>query len=318
MASFTAWDLVACAVIVAGTAAVLRRGVPKAYGLSFVMLVVFAVDFAGNVWGHTSVASDLAYQASDVEHGQRLWSIVTSMFVHAGLAHIFGNLFILVTAGPALEDRVGERKFLVIYFLSGLAAVAAHTILTFVIPRVVAPDSLALGASGAIFGALTAFAVRYPRERLPLILVWIVLWMPAFGVLLVYLGFNLVYMFSNTGIAWWGHFAGFLVGLAFAYTLPHPATTRGSAAAPGKPSARGLPDADKLAPFAVTPDTRRILERIRQFTPETRTSDDVTYANAWLDQFFQKATCPSGHAFTRDGLTATCEGGETTVDFRRG
>jgi len=310
VAVLTAWDLVAIATIVLGILVTLRRGVPKAYGFGVLMMVVFAIDVASQIWGRgPSVSRDLGFVAGDVLNGQRLWSPLTSIFVHAGWAHIIGNLFILVTAGPALEDRVGERKFLVIFFLAGFAALVAHVLLALLTP-IVSLNSLALGASGAIFGVLTAFAVRYPREKLPLVF-YVIIMVPSFAVLLLYLGLNLFYMFTDTTIAWWGHFAGFLVGLGFAYSLPSAGgvTTR--------PTARGLPDAEKLAPYALSPDTRRILERIRQFTPETRTSDDAQYVDAWLDKFFAKATCAQGHAFARRGLTARCSGGETTIEFAR-
>jgi membrane associated rhomboid family serine protease len=308
----TAWDVAAIVLVVAGVLVVLRRGVPKAYALGVLMMGVFAIEFAADTWGPGGVADHLAFQTQDVLHGARWWSPLTMVFVHAGWEHILGNLLIFLTAGPALEDRIGERKFLVIFFLAALAAEAAQVVLSFALPRVVPPDSLALGASGAIFGVLTAFAVRYPREQLPLFF-FFVIWVPAFLVLLLYLGLNVVYMFTDTSIAWWGHFGGFLVGLAFAYTLP----ARPGATLSLRARARGLPDASKLEALARTPETRSILERIRQFTPEARTADDAHYADAWLDRFFAKATCPQGHAFRREGLRATCAGGETTVEFGR-
>lgn len=309
LVDLTAWDLAAIATIVLGILVIARRGVPKAYGFGVLIMVVFAIDVASQLWGRSSVSRDLGFVAEDVLHGHRLWSPLTSIFVHAGWSHIIGNLFILVTAGPALEDRVGERKFLVIFFVAGFAALFAHVILA-LFTSIVALNSLALGASGAIFGVLTAFAVRYPREKLPLVF-YVILMVPSFAVLLLYLGLNIFYMFTNTTIAWWGHFAGFLVGLAFAYSLP---AGRGT---PTRPTARGLPDVDTLAPYALSPESRRALERIRQFTPETRTHDDAQFVEAWLDKFFASATCPQGHAFTRKGLTAKCSGSETAIDFAR-
>lgn len=306
-------------VAVAGAALVLRKGVPKAYGLGLVMVAVFLVDFAGQVFRGAHASDELGYQVDRFFAGDGWWTPFTSVFTHAPPGrggffnlHLIGNLFILVTAGPALETRIGERKFLLIFALAALAALVAHTVLAYT-TSIVHTDQVAMGASGGIFGILTAFAVRYPRERLPLIFL-IIFWLPSFVVLLIYLGINLFLMLGSAqDVAWWGHFAGFLVGLAFAYTLP-------PAPAPGAGligSTRGLPDPTKLEPLATTPHLRRILERIKQFTPETRTEHDTVYADAWLGKFFDQATCPEGHPFRRDGLKATCAGGETTVDFAR-
>lgn len=312
-----AFDLLALAAIVAGVALlVLKRDVPKAYGLGMLILGVYALDVAAILFGHPPTGRALGFVASDFLAGRAWWTPLTSMFVHSGLLHVVGNLFILVTAGPALEERIGERRFLVIYFLAGLAALAAHVVLAYTTP-IVDPASIAVGASGAIFGILTAFAVRYPRERLPMTTGFFILWLPAFFVLLLYLLFNVAYLLGDWlgrpgSIAWWGHFAGFLVGLAFAATLPKVEPS-------GTPTGtRGLPDAGKLEPLATTPELRELLGKVRQFTPEARTRDDARFAEAWLDRFFQKAACPKcGQRFTRKGLTATCGGGETRIDFSR-
>jgi hypothetical protein len=153
---------------------------------------------------------------------------------------------------------------------------------------------------------------------LPILLVFFIFWMQAGFVLLIYLGFNVVYFLGDylsggaSGIGWWGHFAGFFVGSAFASRLPAAPTT-------GEPSgsARGLPDPEKLAPLATTPELRGILEKIRQFTPDSRTQHDSTFALVWVDKFLSKAKCPQGHALSRDGLKARCSDGETTIDIAR-
>jgi membrane associated rhomboid family serine protease len=318
------FSLVAFVLIFAGIAITFRRGVPKAYALGLLMMAVFLLDEVAAIVGGVRTQAELGFQADRFFAGGAWWSPVTSIFSHAPPGgsrllslHVIGNLFILVTAGPALEERVGERKFLVIFFTAGLAALAVHSILAYT-TDIVTPESLAIGASGAIFGVLTTFAVRYPRAPLPMLLLFMVVSLPAFVVLLIYLGFNVVYMVTDailpTGqtVAWWGHFAGFLVGLPFAYTLAPMETgeiPRG---------AKGLPDPEKLAPLATTPETRALLEKVRQFKPEARTRDDANFALSWIDRFFEKATCPTcGARFTRRGLSATCASGETTVEFGR-
>lgn len=297
-----------------------KRDVPKAYALAALNVLVVGLQAIAPAFG-SQLTYDLGFQTDTFLAG-KWWSPLTAMFAHADLFHIFGNMFILVTAGPALEERIGERKFLLVYFLAGLAGFAAHVILSFVVPNVVPTYTTALGASGAIFGVLTCYAVRYPRSLLPMIFPGFMLFvvrLPAFVYLLIYLGINVAYLggalvgATGGGVAWWGHFAGFLVGLPFAYTLPkhHPtAFPVGSA---------GLPDAEKLAPLATTPKARRLLDQVRQFKPEARTQHDAEFAMAWVDRFLATVECPTcGAHFTRKGMLATCKSGETAIDFSRG
>jgi membrane associated rhomboid family serine protease len=309
--------------IVVGLALVFRRNVPKAYGLGLVMVGVFVLDFVSRLLGQGGTQEELGYSVVGIRAGA-WWTPLTSIFTHAPPTsssifqlHIFGNLLVLIAAGPALEERIGERRFLVVFFVGGFVALAAHTLLAFVVPAIAPQTSLAIGASGAIFAVLSAFAIRHPKEPLPILLLFFLVTLPAFAVLLIFLGFNLVYALSDalgggTGIAWWGHFAGFLVGLAFAYTLPRvdPRFVQVG-------SARGMPDAEKLAPYATTPRSRRVLEEIRKFGGAAQTRDDRVLADAWIDRFFQASTCPQGHAWVRNGLSATCDAGETRVDFAR-
>lgn len=318
--------LLALAATFVGLALVLRRGVPKAYGLGMVMMAVFLLDVVARFTSGEGIQRELGFRWDRLLRGEGWWSPLTSAFVHAApqgvgsflSLHLFGNLFILLTAGPALEDRVGEKRFLLIFFAAHAAALATHVGLSYIVPHIASPSSLAIGASGGIFGVLTAFALRYPRERLPMLLIFFVFWIQASIVLLLYLGFNVAYFLgdfvagSPGGIAWWGHFAGFFVGLAWAFRLP-----AASPVVEAMGSARGLPDADKLTPLATTPQLKRILERVRQFTPDARTAHDSTFAMTWVDKFFEHATCPNGHRFVRRGLSATCDAGETTVDFSR-
>lgn len=317
--------LVALVGILAGLGFVLRKGVPKAYGLGLVMMGVFLLDIVSSILGTGRVQSELGFEAARFLRGDAWWSPLTSVFVHAppgGASffsmHFIGNLLLLVTAGPALEERIGERRFLGLFFAAAFIALLAHVALAY-LTDITSPTALALGASGGLFGVLTAFAVRYPRERLPMLLLFFFFQMPAFAVLLLYLAFNLVYMLSDAigaagDIAWWGHFAGFLVGLAYAYRLPR----RDPVLMDVPVGPQGLPDPAALEPFATTPALKGIVERVRQFTPEQRTRDDAQFALAWVDRFFEQAACPTcGRRFRRDGLRATCEGGETTLDLAR-
>jgi len=75
---------------------------------------------------------------------QRPWSAITYMFLHGGLGHLFFNMLALFFFGSRVEERLGERRFLILYFASGVAGA--------LLSAVFSPWSAIVGASGAVFG----------------------------------------------------------------------------------------------------------------------------------------------------------------------
>lgn len=160
-----------------------------------------------------------------VLRGQRLYTLFTSMFMHADLLHLGGNMLFLYIFGDNVEDAFGHGRYLVFYFLSGIAADMA-----FLWAQLFAGDVRALliptiGASGAIAGVLGAYLVLYPRARiLTLVLIgWLyIVPIPA----VFFLGFWFVYQLlygmltlqiAETGIAYWAHIGGFVTGILFGW-----------------------------------------------------------------------------------------------------
>jgi membrane associated rhomboid family serine protease len=146
-----------------------------------------------------------------------LLPILTSMFLHGGVLHIAFNLWTLWVFGPALEDRLGPGRFLVLYLASGLAATALHIVFNWSSP---VP---ALGASGAIAGVIAAYARRFPYAWVnilqPVAVLPVFFMMPA----LLFAGFwflsqivqatgSLALPGGAGGVAWWAHIGGFLAG----------------------------------------------------------------------------------------------------------
>ena len=122
--------------------------------------------------------------SQDVLHGA-LWQPVTYLFFHAGLVHLGFNMIGLWMFGGPVEEALGIRRFYTLYFLSGVGAglvdVGMHWVLR---PGL---DSVTIGASGAVFGVLLAFALLFPNQPVFLLLPpitikakWLVL---AFGVI---------------------------------------------------------------------------------------------------------------------------------------
>ncbi len=95
------------------------------------------------------------------------WQPITYMFLHGGFTHLLFNMFTLYFLGPETERSMGSRHFLALYLLSGLLGGLGWIWLS---PH---PYAACVGASGAIFGILAAFATLYPRRRLTLLIFFI-------------------------------------------------------------------------------------------------------------------------------------------------
>lgn len=91
----------------------------------------------------------------------RPWTIVTYMFLHAGITHILFNMIAFYFFGPRVEARLGSRRFVQLYFVSGVSG----ALFSFIF----APASAVVGASAAVFGVMLAFAMFWPRDQ---ILIW--------------------------------------------------------------------------------------------------------------------------------------------------
>ena len=141
-------------------------------------------------------------------------AIFTAMFLHAGWAHLLGNMLFLWIFGDNMEDRFGHLPYLGFYLLAGAIAT-----IVFVIPE---PNSLAtlVGASGAIAGVLGGYLLLYPRSRITVIV--LPLWFLPFRLpAVLVLGFwffmqlleTRVGTMSGGGVAYLAHVAGFIAGL---------------------------------------------------------------------------------------------------------
>ena len=138
---------------------------------------------------------------------ERPWGIVTYMFVHADIAHLFFNMIGLYFFGPRLESRLGSRSFLSLYFIAGLGG----AVFSFFFSRNVP----VIGASGCIYGVLLGFAMFWPTERM--IVFPIPVPLEARTVVIGYLVISLVQGSLGTfsGIAHFAHLGGAV--FAFVY-----------------------------------------------------------------------------------------------------
>ena len=168
----------------------------------------------------TSVNPGLVRMLAFVPHlGDTLlhpWTPVTYMFVHAGIMHIGFNMLVLFFFGPRLEMRLGARNFLWLYFASGLGGAALHFLsrmvgLAFGID-VLMPIAPVVGASGATYGIMLAFAWFWPRE---MIYIWGVLPVQARWLVAAMTVVSLLGIRANDGIAHFAHLGGFAAAFLF-------------------------------------------------------------------------------------------------------
>ncbi len=136
----------------------------------------------------------------------RPWTAVTYMFLHAGFGHILFNMLSLFFFGPRLEGELGEKRFLWLYFVSGLSGAAISFLFS--------SNTPIIGASAAVYGVLIGFTWFWPRSQiflwgiLPVEARWLVAGMTALS---LFGGFG----GSGDGVAHFAHLGGFLGGYLY-------------------------------------------------------------------------------------------------------
>ncbi len=140
------------------------------------------------------------------------FNFLSSMFMHGGFSHIFGNMLFLWVFGDNLENRLGHVRYGIFYLVCGIAAAAAQIAL--------GPDSVIpmLGASGAISGVLGGYLLLFPKRQVRAIIFNFFTTVPAYVALGLWIGYQIVVGYltpSGTGgVAYAAHIGGFIAGLA--------------------------------------------------------------------------------------------------------
>jgi membrane associated rhomboid family serine protease len=160
-------------------------------------------------YGH-DIAVDLG--GGDVAGiGFRIWQVVTYGFMHGNVMHILLNMYALYMFGGLIERVMGTRRFTIYYFTCLVAAAVAQLAVVYLFE----PDRMypTVGASGAVFGLLGAFAMLFPREKL--MLIPIPIGIPAWLFVTLYGAAELIFGVTGTlsGIAHFAHLGGLVAGL---------------------------------------------------------------------------------------------------------
>jgi membrane associated rhomboid family serine protease len=222
----------------------------------------------------------------------QIYTLFTSMFIHADFLHIVGNMLIFYFIGLQFEQRVGSKNFILIYLLSGICGSLTHAILNLnsSIPLV--------GASGAIFGIMGAFAFAYPQDEvimpIPLGFFMIIRRVKVIFAVLLFAGLEtiIVLIGSQDNTAHFAHLGGLIGGVVLAALIIKRKfqysknSVNPEIISPThfqqKPTYINF---SKLETLATTPELKEMLLRIKQETvPQVR--------DIWLEHFLEKTKCP--------------------------
>jgi membrane associated rhomboid family serine protease len=149
-------------------------------------------------------------------------TLLFSMFMHGGIAHIAGNMLFLWIFGDNVEDRMGHLRYLIFYLLTGVLASLAHVLSTVMFAAdqssLLVPS---LGASGAISGVLGGYLVLHPKRRVTVIMFRFLTDVPAYVAVGIWFAFQLISGLGvlgggsqQGGVAYAAHIGGFVAGVA--------------------------------------------------------------------------------------------------------
>jgi membrane associated rhomboid family serine protease len=139
----------------------------------------------------------------------RFFTIFTSMFLHGNVWHLILNMWFLWVFGDNLESRLGKIKFLAFYIICGIGGAIVYAL------AITDPNTVVIGASGAISGVLGGYLVLFPKNKIRTFLFFCVASIPA--VIYIFIWF-LLQLFSTsaieTSVAYFSHIGGLVTGIA--------------------------------------------------------------------------------------------------------
>ena len=223
-------------------------------------------------------------------YSPQLYTLFTNLFVHGDFLHLLGNMIVFFFIGMPFEQRVGWKKFIGIYLLAGVCGTLAHSFLN------MGSDTLLIGASGAIFGIMGAFAYSYPRDEvvmpIPLVIVMILRRIKVIYAVALFAVMETIFVYfgGQGNTAHFAHIGGLIGGVILAAILigknkthtKEGKTVYYDSYMANRPRKINFSELER---FANTPDLKEILVKIKNETiPQAQ--------DMWLEHFIEKAICP--------------------------
>ncbi len=262
------WTAIILAVIAATTA----YSVWKQFNFSIVVSAAIVACFAVTLLTEGTFG-EVAFMPRDLVEPSRSYTVVTSMYAHGSFFHLFFNILGIVFIGSLLEQRIGPRPYVLLYFLTGLAGTLAFAAVHWSTPFVAV-----VGASGAISGVLGGLVRMYPHERMSMVVGFIPLPpMPLWAIVGIFLLLQMVFLAGVPNIAVEAHLGGLAAGLLLAPLVVKMPLHR---------KVKRMVSLSALRRMANTPELRAVLRRIEEEElPDVR--------SAWVEHFLSKARCPA-------------------------
>ena len=196
------------------------------------VLIHFLVTWNTNFVISDSIARTFGFDPASFGTLSAVPTLVTSMFLHGDLLHLFGNMVFLLVFGRKVETQLERLNFIALYFVTGITAAMTHTLME--------PGSYVplIGASGAISGVLGAFFIYNPGARITLILDPVLIYflrrltirLPAWVFLAIwsFLQISMGLKPQASNVAFWAHVGGFAAGVLTAIAVYRYVPTEGS------------------------------------------------------------------------------------------
>lgn len=195
------------------------RGVKPVFTPLFIGLniAVFLWMFQLNEYEQTDLVMKFGCIPNRLMHGEGIYTLITSIFLHGGWMHIIGNMLFLWVFADNIESTIGYLRFLVFYFGGGIFATLVHVFFS------MNSEVPCVGASGAIAACLGAYMVMFPGSRIKVLFI---LFLSSFRVpAYLFLGIWMIQQtwagigtlgtaaIESSGVAYWAHIGGFVYGL---------------------------------------------------------------------------------------------------------
>lgn len=180
--------------------------------ITYALIAINVAIFLWSLTNYESIIDAFGFKPSEF----LLVTLFTSMFLHGGLDHIFGNMWYLWIFGDNVEDKLGKAKYIIFYILSGIAATLTHYFTN------LGSDIPTIGASGAISGVLGAYLAFFPKVRVHVFSWYYSGTVPASYMLGFWFLIQLIFGTASfvggrgSGIAFWAHVGGFVFGYVIA------------------------------------------------------------------------------------------------------
>jgi len=259
-----------------------------AYALIFANFIIFVITMISQYTIYEELGFKPIYLS--LELSPHLYTLFTSMFIHGGFPHILGNMLVFFFIGIPFEQRVGWKKFITIYLLAGICGTLTHSMFN------LGSEVTLIGASGAIFGIMGAFAVAYPRDEvampIPLGIIMIIRRVKVMYAVLLFAAMEtiFVYLGGQGHTAHFAHIGGLIGGAVLAAILirgKQTHTKKGETIYYDSFAAQHLQKIDfsTLKKLADTPELKEMFLKIENETvPQVR--------DIWVEHFLDKVVCP--------------------------